>query len=260
MLKKFFIGFLVFVVAIIGLSFFLTSGMSDVADSMFNSLKEKKYEEAYKNYFSSDFKKNTSLEEFKKFVKKNSLDRVKSTFWDSREYKGNSGKLEGTATLDDDSSMPLTLSFYKNQDSWKIYSIFKPTAGIKNETTQNKKTDLNNDELMKLALSSVGYFKESIKNRDFTQFYNHISNLWKKQTTKEQLEKAFASIIKASDIVLNILQREPVLKEKKIDSNNLLHIKLEYPSSSRSSGAEVMLKYLNENGQWRLLGFEIEPK
>jgi len=258
MLKKFFIGLFIFAAVIIGLTFFLTSGMSDVADSMFNTLKEKKYKEAYDSYFSSDFKNKITLEQFKEFVKSNSLDRVNSTFWNSREYKGNGGKLDGTVTLNDGSSMPLTLSFYKNQDSWKIYSIYKPNAGIKSKSSS--KADLSEDDYMKLSLSSVGYFKEAIKNKDFTPFYNSISNIWKKQTSIEELKKAFANILKSSDVVLDILQREPKLKEKKIDDKSLLHITLEYPATAKSVGAEVKLDYLKEDGEWKLYGFEIEPK
>ena len=147
---------------------------------------------------------------------------------------------------------------------WHLYSknansidknILKEIINLLKGSNQNS----SENNFLDIALDSINYFKESIKNKDFTPFYNNISKLWREQTSKENLEKSFITILQSANLVLDILQREPKLKEKKIDDKSLLHITLEYPATAKSVGAEVKLDYLKEGGEWKLYGFEIEP-
>ncbi len=142
MWKKILLGLLAFVGLLVALVFWATSGMTDAADDFFNLLSQKNYTTAYNKYISSDFKDKMSLSMFINYVKSNHFDEVKETNWGNRQINGNLGELEGSLVTDK-GAIPIRLKFVKAADSWQIYAINKPQAGINSESSTESKSKVS---------------------------------------------------------------------------------------------------------------------
>ena len=131
MWKKILGGFVVFILLLVALVMWATSGMSDVANEFFIDVKNKHYSDAY-NLTSSDFKGSTSLDVFTKFIQSNKLDEYKDSSWSERSINGKVGTLKGVITLKNGDNIPIAVQFVKSSsDEWKILGIQKESAGVK---------------------------------------------------------------------------------------------------------------------------------
>ena len=183
MWKKILGGILIFIVLLVALVMWATSGMSDVANEFFIDIKNKHYSDAY-NLTSSDFKGSTSLEAFTKFIQSSRLDEYKDSSWSERSMSGKIGTLKGVITLKNGDNIPIVLKFVKSSsDEWKILGIKKERAGIKEvdeenseETSQNSfniekiTTIPSNEKLIELIQNTTLVFGESIKAKNMGNF------------------------------------------------------------------------------------------
>ena len=113
MWKKILGGFVIFIVLVVSLAMYATSGMTEVVNEFFIHVKSKHYADAY-NMFSEDFKQSTSEEQFKNFVIQNALINYKEANWDSRSVENKIGKLEGTITTQNGGVIPFRIQLIKN--------------------------------------------------------------------------------------------------------------------------------------------------
>ena len=280
MWKKILLGLAVFIGLIVGLAFWATSGMSSAADNFFNLLAQKNYTTAYNEYLSSDFKGKTPLSKFIDYVKTNRFDDIKETNWGNREINGNLGELEGSLVTKDGGAIPIKLKLVKANDNWQIYAITKPESGISSENSlkesdkkpketgsvYTKPSNLelpSNQELVVLITDAMQHFSYSVKDKSMQEFYNSISNMWKKQTSLEELNRVFKKVIDANIDFTPLIDTKPEIKSSEITPDGALKVNALYKGEAINMPnvkVELVTTYVNENGKWRLLGFTIRLK
>jgi len=240
----------------IGISavFMMTSGMTDTATAFFTDVKAKNYSKAY-GYLSEDFKSNTSQNEFIKFLEKSALLNFKEASWSSRSISGGKGDLDGSVTTETGGVVPIKLGFIKEKESWKIYSIYKPRAGISQDDKTGKMPSTN--ELLALTDESLLKFAESVNAGDFKIFHSHISNLWQKQFPVEKFNTVFKSFIDAKiNLVPALKTSNPVFDIKpSINTDGVLILEGHYPT--KPSQLKFKLKYVFEGVSWKLIGTSV---
>jgi hypothetical protein len=261
MLKKILIALGVLVVLAGGLIWFVfdkTSGMSDAADTFFGHLKAGKFAEA-RAMTSSQFQKATSAEDLGGFSKQFGFEKYKEASYSSRGFENGVGYLEGNIDLTDGSKLPVRIEFI-DENGWKI-QLVTPKAGIGAENTMTKErqsvpSDGEVTQLVQLAMAQLG---DAIAARDFSNFYAYISNMWRGQTTKEELLKAFGVFIEKEIDLRATRDADMVLTGKpQIDLQNTLNVDAEWATKPvRTIGN---FRFVKEGAEWRLIGVSVNTK
>jgi hypothetical protein len=248
---------IVIIVIVILLVFQMTSGVVEVADQFFAEVKAGNVANAYEHYLSEDFRAATTLEELESFLEKTALSNYSGASWSSRSISGDQGKLEGSIETADGGTIPITIDLVKENDEWKILSIYKPESGlVSDERTREIPSDA---ELKELASASVHNLALAINNDDFKSFYNDISEFWRSQTTPAELKGAFKSFVE-QQVDLTVLQgMEPVFSEPPaLDENSSLVLKGYF--ASQPSMTYFDLSYIYEHPEWKLVGIAVDLK
>lgn len=116
------------------------------------------------------------------------------------------------------------------------------------------------EELKRMSEDSLLEFGEAVKNKDFSDFYDDIADLWQKQTTAKKLLEAFKTFTDQNiDLTDAIRGLEPLFSSTKIDpDNDVLIISGFYPT--KPNRIIFDLKYLQEEGDWKLVGINVNLK
>lgn len=249
---------LVGIVVIIGIvalvAFQATSGLAESAQAFFAAIKDNNHGKAYQS-LSQEFRAGTSEKEFREFLEKSALTDFAEVSWSSRSMSGGRGELKGSVTTTKGGVVPLQLGFVKENDSWKIYSIQKPQAGLSQQESAESVPPA--DALVELVDESMRTFAESLNAGDFSAFHAHVSNLWRKQSSVEGFNEMFRVFLDADINMLPALQQHaPVFEqEPAIDGNGVLLLKGHYPT--QPSRILFQLKYMYEGIGWRVVGIEV---
>ncbi len=251
------VSIVVFIVILVGAVFMMTSGMTDTATAFFTEIKAKNYTKAY-THLSENFKANTSQDEFVKFLDKSALLKFKDTSWNSRSISGGKGELDGSVVTESGGVVPIKLSFIKENDLWKIYSIYKPKAGLSQDDASGKLP--STEELIALTDQSLLVFAKSVNAKSFKEFYSYISQLWQKQTSVEKLDTAFKVFINQNfNMAPSLKAINPKFDVKpSINSDGVLVVEGHYPG--KPSSLIFKLEYVYEGVGWKLLGVSINVK
>lgn len=233
--------------------FFFTAGMVNSADEFFAAVKSKNMDKAY-SYFSKDFQANTSKSNLESFLEKNLIHEFKEANWRSRSINNGRGSLIGSITTESGGVVPITLSFVKGENGWKIYSIQKPASGIQKETSSLQLP--TEQEQVKLVTDAVLAFSESVNEKNMSTFHSHVSNLWQQQFTVEQFDETFGAFY-AANLNLTILKNfTPTFNNKpSINKEGVMIISGYYPTKPDQFHFEQ--KYIYEGIGWKLLGFSV---
>ncbi len=114
--------------------------------------------------------------------------------------------------------------------------------------------------LEKLIDSTLHDFSLSVKHADFSYLYDHISKIWKAQTSKEKFHQIFKSFIDQKIGVDNLIQKQPVLNEQPtIDKDGFLTLSGYYPSPNNTI-LFFDLDYTYEYPNWVLSRIKINVK
>ncbi len=116
-------------------------------------------------------------------------------------------------------------------------------------------------DIRTMTEDSLRSFGQGLKDKDLSEFYDDIAVAWQKQITAEKLTEIFSKFFdKDIDLPAIVDQLEPVFKPAPaIDSSNdVLVIKGYYPT--KPSRLNFQLKYLEEEGDWKLVGINIDIK
>ena len=116
------------------------------------------------------------------------------------------------------------------------------------------------EDIKTMTEDSLLAFGEAVKNKDFSDFYDDIADLWQKQTTAKKLLEAFKTFTDQDiDLTNAIKGLEPLFSSTKIDpDNNVLIISGYYPT--KPNRIIFDLKYLEEEGDWKLVGINVNLK
>ena len=244
---------------VIAIVFQATSGLTKVADSFFEALKKGDTDEALK-YFSEQALNQSSKEDLNDFRADNSLADLKSLSWSNRSISiPDSGKLTGTINLENGQNIPLVISFTKNGENWRIYSIKKEVAGILDSV--NEKELPSEESLIQLSQKTTNRFVNSIQTNDFTSFYGEISHTWRMETSAEELSKGlnqFRDVYEtqpASHPYFESLKNmQPIFTKKpSINQSGFLMISGKYNIKPEFT---FTYNYIFEGLSWKLVGFK----
>ena len=236
--------------------FYFTSGMVETADAFFDAVKPKNFAAA-RSYLSEDFKASTDEQALNRFLSDSALVDFKQSNWSDRQVGGGRGELNGSITTDSGGVVPLRLTFVKENDVWKIYAIHKPAAGLQTQEAGSPAVPPSAEQVA-LVKQSMRDFIVSVENKDMAHFRGTVSQLWQKQTTTEELNEAFRSVIDAG-ANWSVLERfEPELSsEVSVDENGVLQLAGRYPTKPN---VHFEQQYIYEGLGWKLLGFRIEAR
>lgn len=259
---KILLGIAAFIALIITVVFYFTAGMIDSADAFFIAVKQKDMATA-RTYLAEDFKAHTDEKALTEFLSSSAILNFKESSWSNREVNNGRGQLEGTITTETGGVVPIKLSFVKENNEWKIYSIQKPTAGLQTETPPTTPPSSPSTssvptpaEQVVLVKQSMHDFFISVGKKDMTHFRSTISTLWQDQFTTEQLNQAFKSIIDTNENGSILENATPVLlPDVKVDENGVLLLKGLY--STPASQVQFEQKYIQEETAWKLIAFRI---
>ncbi len=260
MLKKILIalGILAVVVTLIIVAVFqMTSGIADVANNFFAEIKAGNIDLAYDSYLSEEFKAATSKDGLKSFLNGSMLSDYADATWPSRSMENNQGQLEGTITTSSGGTVPLAITFVSENEEWKILSIKLSQAGLTDDGSSAAMPD--DIKLKRMTTESVYELALAINAKDFTAFYDKIGQLWKSQTTAENLKSGFKSFIDQNIDLTGMKDVDPVLSSPpSIDDNGFLSLVGYFPT--QPSVVYFELDYAYEHPDWKMVGTSVEIK
>ncbi len=258
----------VVIVVILGIVSYATSGMKTTADDFFGAVKQQDMTKA-RSYLSEEFKASTNEVALKEFLSRSALLNFKEASWSERSVNGDRGELNGSITTETGGHIPIKLIFVKEKETWKIYGLQKPTAGLQSSepVQQTASTPVapstpsipNNEEQIALARQSMHDFAISLKNKDMEYFRTTISKIWQSQYSTAQLNEAFGKVLQANLDLTVVDPIKPVLDgDAKMNENGVLTIKGHYPTKPSKLSFEC--NYVYEGIAWKLSGFYFHIK
>jgi 2C-methyl-D-erythritol 2,4-cyclodiphosphate synthase len=162
-------------------------------------------------------------------------------------------EVHGAYDVDGD-SLTFTLKYTTEASAWKLVGIdvhVKPGPG-------NTAPVPSNAELKKLTDNTLLSFNSAVQSKDFEEFYKSTSKLWQEQTTADKLMDIFKSFIdKKFDIASAVKTVKPIFEPApEINSDGVLVVQGSYPI--KPDRLEFVLKYVNEQGAWKLIGINVK--
>jgi len=267
MWKKIFFTIIVLIVGLVSLVMYETSGMTDVSTEFFIHVKTKHYDDAY-NMLSKEFQNSTTQKKFKDFILQSGLTNFKSVDWDERSFENDMGKLEGVVTTKDGGTIPILLNFIRvGEDEWKIYSIYKKSAGLTNikptgilndsSSLNDKSTTIpSNNQLSILVQENMSLFAKGINSKDMKIFYDNISIVWQKDTNVNSLNRAFKLFMDQNADFSILKNYTPIFdKEPTISNENILLVEGHYATSP--SVVKFKNSFIFENQTWKLIAYRL---
>ena len=250
------------VIVILGIAgiFYLTSGLVEQATAFFDAAKSKDYNIAYAGV-SKAFKAATTQEQMISFLESNGLSDVKSTAWGSRSITTGEGKIEGTVTNNSGATIPLKISFVKEDGVWRINSIDKDQVGISDANTAQSSSALPKpEEAVALVQETMKVFAMSVNGKDFSPFYKYISPIWQKQITVQQLNDIFRTFIDNEMNLLPLQQVQPKFEPNPFLKDGVLVVQGSYPS--KPSKVTFEFKYVKDGSAWKSVGvnMNVQPE
>ena len=99
-------------------------------------------------------------------------------------------------------------------------------------------------------------FNTSVKEKSMSKMFNHISNLWQKQSSVAKFDEAFGTFYQLESGLMAIEKYSPqFLNKASIDENGLLFLRGQYLTKTNKIYFEH--KYIFEGLNWRLIRFKI---
>jgi hypothetical protein len=118
--KKVVLGIFIFIVLVVALALWATSGLGEPVQRHFSALRSGDVVAAYSE-LSVAARQTTSLDDFKKMVTAMpALTHVTGESWSSREIKNSEGHLDGVLELEGGGKLPIQIRLVKENDAWKI--------------------------------------------------------------------------------------------------------------------------------------------
>ena len=142
--------------------------------------------------------------------------------------------------------------------AWKLLGI---KVNIGPNTLAKTKSEIipPQVEIRSLVQQTMQDFALALKAKDFSKFYKNIAQIWQDQTSLDEFSRIFKSFIDKNIDLTGIKGLEPVLeKPSYLDNNGLLCVQGAY--ATKPSKSMFNLKYLLENGAWKLAGIKINMK
>ena len=142
--------------------------------------------------------------------------------------------------------------------AWKLLGI---NVNLEPKTLAKIKPEIvpPEAEIKSLAQHTMLDFALGLKAKDFLKLYKNIAKIWQDQSSLDEFSRIFKSFIDKNVNLTGIKDLEPVLeKPPYLDNNGLLCVQGSY--ATKPSKTAFNLKYLLENGAWKLVGIKVNMK
>lgn len=245
----------VLAVLIVAVVFWLTGDAVAAADQFLAMLSEGKSQEAYEAAAES-LRAQQSLDDFSRAVESMGLQGCGTASWSSREIQNDQASLEGSVTLADGGTLPLSMKLVKESGGWKVMSLTTPRAGAALASPSGEPSIPADDQVRALIHGTITEFAQAVAAGDFGPFHQKISARWQTQITAEQLRQVFGQFVDQRLDLSGVHNLEPVLgAPPSTSSEGLLVVSGFYPL--RPQPLEFELKYIYEHPQWKLFGIHV---
>ena len=159
------------------------------------------------------------------------------------------------------SRLSFTIKFIRQESEWKLVGIYVSLeeAPGSSSSAASKKEIPSEDQLVALTNRSMMLLAQAVSRDDFSDFYGSIATQWQQQITKDKLREPLTNFIEKK-IPLTIIEGvSPVFSEKPyFDKDGVLIVNGQYPTKPYL--VEFRLDFVNEESQWRLLGFNVTTR
>ncbi len=245
------------IAALVGVIMYATSGIVRVSDEWIASLKDPDSDRGYGS-LSNGFRANFSPAQFGYWVDGHQLGRITDRTWSSREVNMESGKLEGTLTLDTGEDVPSTLLFIRENGAWKLNAVTLTRDNISG-ILDGPIAMPPQDELLSLAHRNMVLWVNCLNRGDMAPLYDDVALLWKAQATPDALQEAFAAFTPMAQ-ALTVLERlQPGLAQvPELLQDGVMVVRGRYPT--RPTEVTFTHRYMLEGGNWRLLELSVSTR
>jgi hypothetical protein len=230
---------------------YFTTGLTRVADDFFDAVRAGDMPRAYE-YLSADFRATVTRGQLHEWLSRNALVAVQEASWPTRTVSGGRGELVGSVTTADGGPVPLTMSFVKGENGWKIHAINKPAAGVSQTGAGGLPSE---SEQRQLVAGAIATFAASVNEGSMARFHDHISQLWREQWSVAELDQAYAGFFDLGADLGGLVDATPVFDQQAaIDEQGLLILKGRYTDGPMLAFEQ---KYIQEGAAWKLVGFNV---
>lgn len=203
------------------------------------AIKQHQIESAYMDWSAEDFRKNTSLEQFKQFIGKFP---IISNFSKIEFLKSSLKNNQATVTIvlhEDDISLPIEYTLIHEEGKWEIWSMRIITPSLNEKAAEHENPDLLTPPIKKML--------GQINAGDLKAAYEETSTGFKAVTTYEKFE----NFLKRFPILKN---GTPTIKKQTID-HGVGKVEVELKDKKQT----VLIEYTlaKENGNWIIWGIQI---
>ena len=149
------------------------------------------------------------------------------------------------------------LKYLQEKSAWKLLGINVQVVPF----VEKAGPVPSEEEAKRLALDSLLAFNKAVQGKNFDSFYAQVAKLWQAQTTAAKLKEIFQPFIaQGADADISPIARlAPDFDSKPaIDEDSFLVLKGSYPTQPNKVFFE--LKYLYEEGAWKLVGINVNLK
>jgi hypothetical protein len=138
----------------------------------------------------------------------------------------------------------------------------KPSSDSKSDSGSGDMP--SDDKLQSLARGTILDFNSAVQSGDFTDFHSKISSLWKEQNSADEIKDIFQQFVDNKDnfdfsaVKSMKANFSPAPSFGSISGRKTLELKGNYDTKPLKTKFE--LKYLYEDGSWKLAGIRINTK
>jgi hypothetical protein len=130
-------------------------------------------------------------------------------------------------------------------------------AETKSSTTSSEIPTEN--ELRPTVAETLRDFNQAVRQADFSDFYANISEMWQSQTTAAEMTEAFKSLYKQNlDFTPKNESSLVFAAPPSMENDDVLKTEVNYPTV-KGTNVRFRLRYVKENGNWKLLGIRLNP-
>jgi hypothetical protein len=241
------------VVLLVGGVFALTRPVVDASEQFLALLGQGKIAEAYAST-ADGFRAQQDAASFAEAVKQLGLADFASVSWHSRQIENQTANADGTVATKSGGTRPVFVRLVREGDRWAVDGL--RYGGVELASIRAAPAVPSAAELERMVGDALLGFNEAVRARDFTSFYATLSDVWKKQTTPEDMQKTFQVFIDKDIDIGPIASVKPqVAPPPAVNDKGVLLVAGHYPT--RPSQVRFELEYTHERAGWKLLGISV---
>ena len=253
--QKVLLGVVAGVAVIVGLIFWLTSGITDSADRLFAAARSGNYSAAYAET-SQQLQSDNGEARFTQYLKANGLDKIIDTSWSSRSISGGVGELTGTLETESGGTIPATITLVSESDAWKVDFIDIRSSGLSGGTKMPTDELPAVDVQVRMVHNDTIRLINALDENDPQQFLE----FWVDNATLDVLEDGFATLPAGLGTMALLAESPPEIISADIDSQGIMTLSGRY--ENETDIAVATFGYIDDAGDEKIVSYryKVDPK